>query len=891
MRLRTLGGLALDGARLTRPKPLLLLAYLAFEGARERRHVADLFWPGARDPLKSLTVALSQIRRAAPGAVDADRRRVWTRVPCDASDLLVRLQRGDLRVVEAGVPGAFLDGADVARLGVELEEWVFATREYLAGRVHRAQLELAEGLAGRGDVAAAVAHAERAVDWLGAAPEPDDLVRLHTVLLAGRSPLTALVRAEAAPYGVELAPTAAEAQARLRRRDVHTPGTLRPLPRRATTFVGREAELRDLVRLLARRGNPIVTLVGPAGVGKSRLALEAAHELARRRAFEGGIAFVPLAPLRSAPPDPEPPDPDAPNPDAPDPDPPDRDALDPDPPDPDPPDPDPPDLERAIPVAILQALGLRADGVVQPLQAVAEAIGQRSMLLLCDGFEHLMGGARHVAELVAACPNLRLLATSRERLRIAGERTLAVAGLPYPDLGDADAAGVRRAAAVRLFFERARRVRHGFMADDEALPHVLRICRSVEGLPLAIELAAAWIRVMPPRAIADSIERDLDLLRSRERDAPPGHQSMSAAFERSWSLLTPHEQGVLRRLAVFRGGFRREAAGAVAGANLATLTSLVDKSLLRVDDRGRFERQSLLYHYTRQKLNERPAEAEEAAGRHAAYYLALLRDAGDALRSARPWEALTHLEEEQENLLAAFAVADASQHRDAYAAAVVQLRRALAGLRAKGDTRGEARLLSDLGRLHFDAGELAAAQRVWEAGLTLSRRSEQLRDALTLATQLGRLHAAAGRHAEARDHAEQALEAARSVGDPSAEAAAWERLAATDLAEGHLADAERAARRAIGVAWRSGDVVQALAGLLLFADACALRGDAEGALGIYAAVQADDHAPPDVRGRAGAAFRRAAEAASADVERAARERASASDLGALVAKIVGAAGG
>jgi predicted ATPase len=632
MRLRTLGGLALEGVPFTRPKPLLLLAYLALEGPQERRRLAELFWPAATDPRKSLTVALSQLRRGAPGTVQADRRRLWTTCACDAVDLLERLARGERDETPAQA-GAFLDGLDVPNLGVELEEWVFGTREVVAARILQARLDRGERAAAEGRLREAAAHAHEAMELFSTAVEPQDLVRLHTLLLAAGSPLARRARDEVEGYGIELANTSEAARRRLSANPRPTPtGPATRLPKRSTSFVGRDRERKELGALLARSGGGLVTLMGPAGVGKSRLALEVASAQRRLGTFPGGVHFVPLAPLHTS---------------------------------------------GAIPGAILESLGVTPEPSLQPLDQAARAIGEGEVLLVCDGLEHLMDGVAHLATLAGECPRLRVLLTSPERANVEREQVFEVTGLAYPSAAEVQPGAALRSDAIRLFLQRAARARPGFALADGELDQVVRVCRLVEGLPLGIELAASWVRVMPVAEIADAIEHDIGILASDARDAPEHHRSVRAAFERSWALLSDRERRVMRRLSVFRGGFRRPAAGAVTGATIATLASLVDKSLLRSSASGRFTRHTLVYQFTQQKLSEDAQEAAEATARHASYYLSLLRDKRVALagggKAPRQQAALDVIEEERENIRSALASVAADADPIAYAEAVEAL--------------------------------------------------------------------------------------------------------------------------------------------------------------------------------------------------------------------------
>ena len=218
MRLLTLGGLSLENASFGRVKPLLLLTYLALEGPKERRHLAELFWPGASDPMNSLSAALTRLRKGLKGAVEADELRAWAGVDVDAAELGLALESGDLDAALALYKGPFLDGAYLPDWSAELEEWVYLTRESLAGRVRRALLALAEKAAAGGAFEAAARRAETAHALAGApAYEPEDLTRVYLLLQAGGSPLAVPVRDEAEGYGITLALSRDEARARLQR--------------------------------------------------------------------------------------------------------------------------------------------------------------------------------------------------------------------------------------------------------------------------------------------------------------------------------------------------------------------------------------------------------------------------------------------------------------------------------------------------------------------------------------------------------------------------------------------------------------------------------------------------------------------------------------------------
>jgi predicted ATPase len=247
---------------------------------------------------------------------------------------------------------------------------------------------------------------------------------------------------------------------------------------------------------------------------------------------------------------------------------------------------------------------------------------------------------------------IKLLVTSREALNLQGEWIFEVQGLAYPSIERAD--NLDEYSAVALFVQRARRARPGFEINAEDKTGVVRLCRLVEGMPLAIELAATWVRVLSPVEIALEIEHSLDFLKAQMRDLPERHRSMRAVFDHSWQLLSIEEQQVLGRLSVFRGGFGRQAAEQVAVASLPVLSSLVVRSLLRRSTTGRYDLHELIRQYAASKLGEDPDELNIVQERHNHYYLGLLEENGVKLQSHDQKEALAELTVEMDNIRAAW---------------------------------------------------------------------------------------------------------------------------------------------------------------------------------------------------------------------------------------------
>lgn len=376
------------------------------------------------------------------------------------------------------------------------------------------------------------------------------------------------------------------------------------LPAETTSFVGRQQELEQVAQLMVDPDCRILTLLGPGGVGKTRLAMECAAR--QVHSYADGAYFVALAPLRAA--------------------------------------------EHLVPT-IANSLNFPFDthsSDLDPKSQLMDYLSGRSVLLLMDNFEHLVKGAGLLAEIAERAPGAKLLVTSRERLNLQGEWTFGVEGMRYPTNGDAS--NLDQYSALQLFRERARQVSPGFELSEELRLHASRICHLMDGMPLGIELATAWIPMLSCREIAEEIEKNLDFLGSQRSDLPDRHRSLRAAFDHSWNLLPPQQQAVLPKLSVFRGGFTRQAAEQVAGADLRMLAELVSKSLIHKSVAGRYEIHELLRQYARERLEAAPGEEAEVRQRQSQYYLDFLRQRQQALSGADLQQAKAEIREEFGNL-------------------------------------------------------------------------------------------------------------------------------------------------------------------------------------------------------------------------------------------------
>lgn len=381
------------------------------------------------------------------------------------------------------------------------------------------------------------------------------------------------------------------------------------LPPQTTPFVGREAELEALARYLADPATRMVTILGPGGMGKTRLGLAAAEAQLRHpgQSFPHGIHFVALAPLESP--------------------------------------------EQLLP-AIAEALRFRFYSGGEPRQQLLDYLRHKQLLLVLDNFEHLKAGAGLADELLAGAPGIKLLVTSRERLNRQAEQIFPIGGLDLPDvLANNQVVDDEWAdsGAIRLFVQSAWRIRPEFALTSPNRPHVHEICRLVDGAPLGIVLAASWLGALPVVEIAAEMRRDLDFLAVEMADVPERQRSLRAAFNYSWRLLSEPEQSVFRRLSVFRGGFDRRAAMAVAEASPRDLQALVNKSLL-VRNGDRYEVHELLRQFAVEKLAGSPDEQATAREAHSAYFCDLLRELKDDWHNARQLEALRTVAVEADNI-------------------------------------------------------------------------------------------------------------------------------------------------------------------------------------------------------------------------------------------------
>ncbi len=540
-----------------------------------------------------------------------------------------------------------------------------------------------------------------------------------------------------------------------------------PLPAQPTSFVGRETELAELLELLTAPDCRMLTLLGPGGIGKTRLALRLAERSGAK--FQHGVAWVPLAALDSV---------------------------------------------AALVETIATVLGCKLDQRSDPLSQLREFVRPRELLLLLDNFEHLLPGVDLLADLLGHAPGLKIVITSRERLQSQWEWLYDLVGLSCTGTEAGELS-----AAMQLFLERARRFRRTPALSSEEQRALARIVQAVEGMPLALELAAAASRQRSYAAIADAIGQNLDLLQTSLRDTPDRHHSMHAALEHSWHLLTSAEQHVLARLSVFRGGFELAAAAQVAHADEAMLAALIDKSLLRQVD-GRYELHELIRQFAAAQLGVLGA-TEATATAHLTFFAELAEAAEPQLLGAEQATWLACLEREHANVRAGlrwgldqrqsepaarlagalwrfwwmhghlsegrrwldevleqgasfgeavrFKVAKAAgslaNQQSDYECAYAHHGLALALAEQLGDTFGIANVLSSLARVANNLGDQARAQALMERGLAIHQELGNERGIALALDGLAELAHTQGAYERARQLYEQSLALHHKRGD------------------------------------------------------------------------------------------------------------------------------
>ena len=599
-----------------------LLIYLAYERREQQREwLASLLWadlPQER-ALGNLRTALSNLAAQLGDYLIITRQSVMLRPEADcwidalylrnviqsASVTLNATAAQALTDVIALYKGDLLAGFHL-RDGENFERWRAAEAEQVRSQVLLALQRLVRYTLDHGDHAAGIMHARRA---LTIDPFNEDMHRQLILLLARDGQrAAALAQYETcvqllhAELGLDPEPETTSLIERVRADEVGTGAITKPplhLPTEATPFIDRPDELSRIRERLLHPDCRLLTIVGAGGMGKTRLALRAAAALAYD--FRDGVCFVPLASLQKG---------------------------------------------EFLPIEIANALGFTPQGITDPLAELTTYLADRELLLVLDNFEQLLDYADRLSMLLQRAPHLRLLVTSRVWLNLPEEWGLPIGGMAYPTNCETDGAGY---AAVELFAACARRVAPDFSLEQEC-PSVIAICQRVEGMPLCIEIAATWLRVLTAREIVAQI--DLKFLTSTARGVSERHRSVEAVFDTSWKMLSADETAALMKLAVFKGMFDRDAALKIAGASLPILASLLEKSLIRRGENGYYSLHELLRQFAYDQLLTSDT-AQQAHHAQLAYYTALTANPDARIHGKMQTTWLDQLQSQIDNLRAA----------------------------------------------------------------------------------------------------------------------------------------------------------------------------------------------------------------------------------------------
>jgi predicted ATPase/DNA-binding SARP family transcriptional activator len=596
-----INGRSLPTLNADRPKTLLTYLLLHRHAPQSRRHLAFLLWPDSTEAqaLSNLRYLLHTLRQALP---DADRYLAIDKLTLQwRPQLPSRLDVADFE--EALLAAGQTADPHTARRWLEeavnhyrgdllpanYEDWLIPLRDDLARRYQAALLQLIDLLAEAGEYQAAAAYAQQLVqrDPLN---EGHTIRLMHLYALAGERSAVRRVYQNCVTLleqelGAEPEPATqtayeealSQAAAPSVQTPVFAPPAPQPLPQPPTPFLGREVELHEIGRLLADPHCRLLTITGPGGMGKTRLALQTA--VSQQPHFRDGVAYVSLRPLNSA---------------------------------------------DFLAATIASALNLTLAGQPDTRSQLLHLLARREMLIFLDNFEHLLDGVDLIADILAQAEGVKLLVTSRQRLDLQGEWSFALGEFNLP--AAPVAAEMEASSAVALFVQSARRADNSFSLTPADYEAVAQICRLVGGLPLGIELAASWTRLLSCAEIAQEIEQGLDFLAVSTRNMPVQHQNLRAVFDQSWALLTPAEQQLLQALTIFQGSFTRSAAAAVAEAALPLLSSLIDKSLLRRQGPDRYSLHELIRQYAGERLQADGAVCQAVAAQHGRYFLDWLAD-------------------------------------------------------------------------------------------------------------------------------------------------------------------------------------------------------------------------------------------------------------------------
>lgn len=786
-----LGGLTItqEGTAVTRfasRKADALFVYLACNPRpHPRETLATLFWPDNDQTraLANLSVALTSLRKQLDAYLIAERHTVTfnsdvdfqldatqfetaiTQAKSRQSEKLTRTVAAQLQTAVSLYKGDFLAGFNI-RGAPEFEAWVLLQQERLRQQMLNALADLVNFHQQRGQMGDGIRCAQQLLALDPLQEEAHRQLMLLYALDNQRSAALAQYEQCVAILAEELGVEPDEETVVLHesiRDDTATPSpphqamratpTLSPghnLPAATTTFIGREAELAQIERWLMQPNGRLLTLIGPGGMGKTRLAQEAAR--AHQGEFADGVWMISLVPQT--------------------------------------------DLNGVV-TAVAETLGLTLSSSETITTQLLNQLKSLEMLLVLDNLEHLLSPQLRdlLSQLAQEAPELRLIGTSRERLNLQAESLLELHGLPFPVIDDPfSVIGSQMAdhqspisdyASVQLFTNRVQRIQAQFKLDTQETA-VNQLCQLVGGLPLALELAATWTRVLSVAEIVAEIQRGLDALSTTLHDVPERHRSLRTVITSSWQMLPADEQALFRKLAVFRGGFSRAAAQQVAKASLPQLMSLVDRSFLRLDEDQRFRRHPLLLQFAQEQLATQPDEQTQAEAAHARFFAEFMQTHSPDLGGSAAPKAVAAIGADLENIRSAWqwglekmdtAVLDKLvtgigrflADRSRFLEGTAFYESSLNVVNAQSATADLepiiAKIQVELGRFWHENGRFVEAEAILIKADSLSRQYSMTKTRIACLRQLGIVTGDQGNREAARRYAEEALQLCQTVAD------------------------------------------------------------------------------------------------------------------------------
>lgn len=733
-------------------KVLGLLAYLVLESEKShsRQKLATLLWGESSDKQArhSLRQALYSLRKTLGDladkclTIDSDTIRLehHENLRIDVVEFLEIFKKSinDIDQLCHAVnlyQGQFLEGLDIEEEGA-FDEWLYLQRHSLEQQILHIHETLIDQFIARHTYQDALLFAQKLV-MLNPIHEGAyrRLIQIYAAL-GNRDEVRNQYRRCKEVLRDELQVTPSTETETLYHQLVFKENVVVNLPTPPTPFVGREKEIGELGKILVNPNNRLTTIIGTGGIGKTRLSLAIGEQLIGH--FRDGVYFVPLSSIHS---------------------------------------------DDSIISGIADAIQLQFFGRKDPTSQLHDFLRQKELLLILDNFEHLIDGATLVTDILEVAPQLKILVTSREKLNLRGETVFVLGGLDFPE--ESLKSVLEQYGAVKLFIQTAKRVNQSFQADTDNLEAIINICRIVDGMPLGIELAAAWVEVLTLEEIIVEIQQGLDFLKTTLRDMPARHHSIRAVFDSTWKRLSIKEQQSLAQLSVFQGSFTRSAAQEVTNASLQVLMTLVGKSLLTRGDRDRFQIHELLRQYCAEKLVGYGNDLLETTKiSHSAYYCRRLEEELPRLKGYFQIEALSDIEVDLPNVRVAWMWAVQKQDeklisqalpslsmfyhmRNRYHECIGLLQLVIGHLKDDPTTELYASLIIKLGRTNQSVGDLVVGVQYLEQGLAIAKRHGNLDLQVEALVELGTTYNRLGNFVEAEGCLANSLDLVQKMDDLS----------------------------------------------------------------------------------------------------------------------------